>query len=191
MTEKEKMLAGRPYLAKDEELSRERSRAREILYSFNTLPPDKNFQRGELLHSLFGGMGNDAYLEPPFRCDYGYNIFLGDGFYANYNLTVLDCAKVVIGNHVFIGPNVSLLTAGHPLDPQLRNSGLEFARPITIGDNVWLGAGAIVNPGVKIGRNTVVGSGSVVTKDLPCNVIAAGNPCRVLRAITPEDSVTY
>ena len=128
-----------------------------------------------------------ANLEPPLRCDYGSNIRLGDRVYANFNLVVLDCAAVTIGNDVLIGPNVGIYTAGHPVDPGLRRQGLEFALPITIEDGVWIGGHAVIAPGVRIGRNSVIGAGSVVTKDIPANVVAVGNPCRVVRSVTEKD----
>ena len=136
-------------------------------------------------------MGKEFYIEPPFHCDYGYNISIGQNFYSNYNCTILDCAQVTIGNNVLFGPNVSLFTAGDPIHPAPRNEGIEYAFPITIGNNVWIGGGVIVNPGITIGDNVVIGSGSVVTKDIPSNVIAVGNPCKVLKEITDEDRNKY
>ena len=144
-----------------------------------------------MLKKLLGKTGTMYYLEPPFRCDYGYNIELGEHFYANFNLIILDCAKVSIGNNVFFGPNVALYTAGHPMHPDPRNEKTEWAKSIEIGDNVWLGGNVVVNPGVKIGSNTVIGSGSVVTRDIPDWVFAAGNPCRVIRPVTEEDRAPY
>ena len=131
------------------------------------------------------------YVEPPFRCDYGYNIEIGDHFYANFNLTILDCAKVSIGNNVFIGPNVSLFTAGHPIHAHLRDQNYEWAREINIGNSVWLGGNVVINPGVSIGNNVVIGSGSVVTRDIPDDVFASGNPCRVIRQLTDDDKNYY
>ncbi len=191
MTEKEKMLAGKLYFAGEEELIKERLRAKEMVYLFNTLPPASQEERHKILIELLGNAGENIYIEPPFRCDYGYNISVGKNFYANYNLTVLDCAQVEIGNCVMLAPNVSILAAGHPLDAQWRNTGLEYGQPVKIGSNVWIGAGAIINPGVTIGDNVVIGSGSVVTKDIPADVVAVGNPCRVLRPIQPKDKVYY
>ena len=144
-------------------------------------------ERNELLRSLFGSVKGNFFIEPPFRCDYGCNIEIGENFYANYNLVILDCAKVTIGDNVLIGPNVGIYTAGHPLHFELRNEEWEFACPITIEDNVWIGGNVVLNPGVTVGRNSVVGSGSVVTKDIPANVVAAGNPCRVIRESTDAD----
>ncbi|MGW9123825.1 sugar O-acetyltransferase [Paenibacillus chitinolyticus] len=187
LTEKQKMLAGKPYKAFGEELLLERQHAKEVLFDYNALRPGEIEKRNELLRPLLGRTGKVFFIEPPFRCDYGYNISLGENFYANYNLTVLDCNRVTIGNNVLIGPNVSVFTAGHAIHPELRVNEVEYALPISIGNNVWIGGGAILNPGVSIGDNTIIGSGSVVTKDIPADVIAAGNPCRVLRPITEDD----
>lgn len=191
MREKEKMLAGKPYRAFGEELLAERQAAKELLFEFNSLHPSKIEQRNKIIQRLFGKTGKNFVIEPPFRCDYGCNISVGENFYANYNCTIIDCAKVTIGDNAFIAPNVSLFTAGHPVHPDVRNSQLEYAIPVSIGNNVWLGGGTIVNPGVTIGDNTVIGSGSVVTKDIPANVIAFGNPCRVRRKITDKDKSDF
>jgi len=191
LTEKEKMLAGKAYQAGDNELANDRLKAREIVFEFNNLPPKQIKQRKQLIKKLFGKTESMFYLEPPFRCDYGYNIEIGDHFYSNFNLVILDCAKVSIGHHVFIGPNVAIYTAGHPLHSHLRDQEHEWAQPITIGNSVWLGGNVVINPGVKIGSNTVIGSGSVVTKDIPDNVFAAGNPCKVIREITDADKDFY
>lgn len=184
------MVAGEPYRATGKELMSERQYAKDQLFEYNNLEPSKIKARNQILKKLFGKTTSRLFIEPPFRCDYGYHIFLGDNFYANYNLIILDCAPVTIGDNVMIGPNVSLFTAGHPVHPEPRVAGWEFAKPITIGDNVWIGGHAVINPGVTIGDNSVIGSGSVVTKDIPENVIAAGNPCRVIRKITDEDKIT-
>lgn len=136
---------------------------------------------------MFGKVKGSFFIEPPFRCDYGYNIDVGENFYANYNCTILDCAQVLIGDNVLFGPNVSLFTAGHPIHLETRHEGLEFALPIVIGNDVWIGGGTIVNPGVTIGHNVVIGSGSVVTKHIPSDSIAVGNPCKVMRKITDRD----
>lgn len=191
LSEKEKMLTGKAYQAGDNELAQDRLKAREIVFEFNNLPPKQIKQRKQLIKKLFGKTESMFYLEPPFRCDYGYNIEIGDHFYANFNLTILDCAKVSIGKHAFIGPNVAIYTAGHPLHPHLRNQEYEWAQPISIGDHVWLGGNVVINPGVNIGNNVVIGSGSVVTKDIPANVFAAGNPCKVIRPITEADKDYY
>lgn len=185
--EKDKMLSGELYKSFDAELLAERQRAKEIVFRYNSLQPSMIEERNELLWSLFGSVKGNFFIEPPFRCDYGCNIEIGENFYANYNLVILDCAKVTIGDNVLIGPNVGIYTAGHPLHFELRNEELEFASPITIEDNVWIGGNVVLNPGVTIGRNSVIGSGSVVTKDIPADVVAAGNPCRVIREITDAD----
>lgn len=191
MTEKEKMLAGKAYQAGDKQLSDDRLKAREIVFEFNNLAPKQIKQRKQLIKQLFGKTEKMFYVEPPFRCDYGYNIEIGDHFYSNFNLTILDCAKVSIGSHAFFGPNVAIYTAGHPIHHYLRNKEYEWAQPITIGDNVWLGGNVVINPGVSIGNNVVIGSGSVVTKNIPDNVFAAGNPCKVIRQITEADKDFY
>ena len=191
MTEKEKMLTGKPYQAFGEELIGERQYAKELIFEFNALHPSEMDKRNEIIKRLFGKVSDHFFIEPPFRGDYGYNISIGDNFYSNYNCTILDCAKVTIGDNVLFAPNVSLFTAGHPLHFEPRNAGFEYALPITIGDNVWLGGGVIVNPGITIGDNSVIGSGSVVTKDIPANSIAVGNPCKVIRELTDQDEFTF
>lgn len=190
MSEQAKMIIGELYDAADPKLVADRLYAKELLFEINQLAPSRVEERNAIFCKLFG-KSDRLYIEPPFRCDYGYNIELGDNFYANYNCTILDCAKVKIGNNVMFAPNVSLFTAAHPLDPEKRNSGLEFALPITIGDNVWIGGNAVIMPNVVIGNNVVVGAGSVVTKDLPDNCIAAGNPCRILRYLNENDKIYY
>lgn len=183
MTEKEKMLGGQYYNASDPELVRERLLAKELLYDLNRLRPSQAGEREALLRKLLGTAGENIWIEQPFLCDYGYNIHLGRNFYANHGCTVLDCAPVAIGDNVMLAPNVGIYTAAHPLDAAERSAGWEFAKPIAIGDDVWIGAGAILMPGVTIGHGTVIGAGSVVTKDIPAGVVAAGNPCRVLREL--------
>lgn len=191
MNQKERMLAGLPYKAWLDGLSEERLACQKLLYEFNRLPPGREDRMEELLRALLGKFGEGAWINQPFRCDYGRNIELGDHSFVNYGLTVLDVAKVVIGSRVQIAPNVSLYTAGHPVHPDSRNSGYEYGLPITIGDNVWIGGSVAVLPGVTIGSNSVIGAGSVVTKDVPEWAVAAGNPCRVLRNITGEDRKYY
>lgn len=186
-SEKEKMLAGEPYFANGKQLFTERLHARNILFKINNLPPHKLKERAALFAELFAEVGKNCFIEPPFYCDYGYNITIGKNFFANFNLTILDCANVEIGDNVLIAPNVCLYTAGHPVHPEPRTKGYEFALPITIADNVWIGGNALVNPGISIGENSVIGAGSVVTKDIPANVVAAGNPCSVLKQITEND----
>ena len=188
MTEKEKMLAGEDYFAGDPQLAAERLEARRLTRLYNQTEEWEEVRRRELLGQLLGKMGQNCFIEPTFRCDYGKNIRVGDNFYANFDCVILDVAPVTMGDNCLLAPRVCLCAAGHPTDPAARRSGREFGRPITLKDNVWLGAGAIVNPGVTIGENTVVASGAVVTRDLPANVVAAGCPARVIRSLLPEES---
>ena len=190
-TEKEKMISGLAYNAFDTELFQERQRAKEMIFDYNAMRPKEIKKRNGILKTLFGKTSGRFFIEPPFRCDYGYNIEIGENFYANYNLIILDCAKVSIGNNVLIAPNVGIYTAGHPVHPDVRNEEYEHALPITIGNNVWIGGNVVINPGVSIGDNTVIGSGSVVTKNIPQDVVAVGNPCKVLRKITEKDKMGY
>lgn len=188
MNEREKAAAGLLYDANnDAELIQQRLEAKVEVHAYNHLDPRDLEGKKRILKTLLGKTGEHVLIEAPFHCDYGYNIELGENFYSNVNLVILDCAKVSIGRNVFIAPNVGLYTAGHPLDAERRNQGLEYAHPITIGDNVWIGGGVTVLPGVTIGEGAVIGAGSVVTKDIPAHVVAVGNPCRVLRRIDNAD----
>ncbi|MCD7973184.1 MAG: sugar O-acetyltransferase [Candidatus Azobacteroides sp.] len=192
MTEKEKAGKGLLYDANfDRTLLKDREHAKVILHRYNQTSPLQPTERKELLKILLGKSGNDFIIEPPFYCDYGYNIEIGENFFANMNLVILDGAKVTIGKNTFIAPNVSIYTAGHPLDVEQRNQGLEYAYPVAIGDNVWIGGNVVVLPGVTIGNNAVIGAGSIVTKDIPENALAMGNPCKVVRFITEEDKNKY
>lgn len=191
MNQKERMLAGLPYKAWLDGLSQERLTCQEKLRRFNALPPQAREEAAALLKELFGKTGESVHVVPPLYCDYGKNIRVGKNFFANYQLTVLDCAPVTIGDNVQIAPNVSIYTAGHPLHPDSRNSGYEYALPITIGDNVWIGGNVVICPGVTIGDCAVIGAGSVVTRDVPPWTVAAGNPCRVIREITQADRDFY
>lgn len=177
------MLAGEPYFSSDPELVAARLSCRKILARFNHSDPADLDGRFAMLRELFGAVGEESYIEPPFHCDYGVNIRVGKGFFANFQCVVLDCAEVDIGDEVFFGPGVHIYTATHPLDPEERCAGVEFARPVRIGARAWLGGGVIVLPGVTIGAGTTIGAGSVVTRDIPAGVLAQGNPCRVVRAL--------
>lgn len=190
-TEKENMLSGKPFKAFDKELSEERAYAKELIFDFNQLRPGEYASKNKLLKKLIGSTPKSFYIEQPFYCDYGYNIEIGNKFYANTNVTILDCAKVSIGNNVFIGPNVGIYTVSHPIHHEPRNQFFEQAQPITIGNNVWIGGSVVINPGVTIGDNSVIGSGSVVTKNIPSDVIAVGNPCKILRKITNQDKQDF
>ena len=189
MTQFERMMAELPYHSDDDIRSR-MMKTRELLFEYNSLHPSKVERKREILKELLGKTGERFYIEPPFRCDYGCNIELGEDFYSNYNLTVLDCNKVKIGNNVLFAPNVTITAAGHPIHPDSRKK-YEYGIPITIGNNVWIGANVVICPGVTIGDGSVIGAGSVVTKDIPENVVAFGNPCRVYRAITAEERDSY
>lgn len=184
MTEKEKARLGLLYDANyDEELLAERRRCKELCFQFNQLSPLKELEQKEIIGKLFGKTKENFCVTAPFYCDYGYNIEIGENFYSNYNLVILDGAKVEIGDNVFIAPNCCITTAGHPINIDERNRGLEYAYPIKIGNNVWIGAGANILPGVTIGDNVTIGAGSVVNKSIPANSIAVGNPCKVIKTI--------
>lgn len=182
-TEREKMVTGELYIASDPELVELRRRARALLRAYNQSTEEEQDLRLGLLHRLLGTAGDGVVIEPPFYCDYGLNIHVGANFYMNFDCVILDCAPVFIGDNVMCGPKVQIYTATHPLQAAERIAGPELAKPIRIGSNVWLGGGAIICPGVTIGDNTTIAAGSVVTKDVPANVLAGGNPCRVLRQL--------
>ncbi|AZI40705.1 sugar O-acetyltransferase [Epilithonimonas vandammei] len=183
LNEKQKMLSGEMYDAADGTLVKERQKCKYLCFEYNHIPPSKLKERKALIKRLFGKTEKMFHIEQPFYCDYGYNIEIGENFYTNHNVVILDCAKVTFGDNVFIAPNCGFYTAGHPLDAETRNKGLEYALPITVGDNVWIGAGCSILPGVTIGDNAVIGAGSVVVKDIPANVLAVGNPCKVIKEI--------
>ncbi len=191
MTEYEKMMAGLAHLPAKKELKDLRRRAREILFEFNRTSPNDDEKQNALLRKLFGQADETTSINAPFHCDYGVNIKVGKNFFANYHCVILDNGGITIGDNVMFAPNVSLYTVGHPLDADLRNEGWEQTKPITIGDNVWIGGNVVILPGVTIGDNVVVGAGAVVAKDLPSNVLALGNPCRVVREITEQDRTHY
>ena len=184
MTEKEKMLAGMVYSAVDHQLLKELNEVKEIIHEYNALRPSETARRLEILKDLLGYVADDEIIvNQPFYCDYGKQISVGKRFFANFNLTVLDEARVTIGDDCFIGPNVSIYTACHSTDPVERNTRREWAEPVTIGDNVWIGGSVTILPGITIGSNVTIGAGSVVTKDIPDNVVAVGNPCKVIKKI--------
>lgn len=183
MTEHEKQQQGLYYNTTDKELISLVRRSQSLCYKYNSLSPLALEERSRLISELIPNIGDNFTIEQPFHCDYGINIYIGKNFYSNYNLTILDCGKVTIGDNCFIGPNVGIYTPNHPVDPEQRNTLIEQALPVTIGDNVWIGGNAVINPGVTIGDNCTIGSGSVVTHNIPPDSIAAGNPARVVRKI--------
>ena len=182
-SEKEKMLAGKWYNALDPELTQERLTTRLLLKRLNDSREDEIEERKKILTELLPNASGDLWLQPPFFCDYGYNIAIGEKVFFNFNCVVLDVAPVRIGSRTMFGPNVQIYTATHPLEHKLRNSGKEYAKPITIGNNVWIGGGAIICPGVTLGDNTVVAAGAVVTKSFPNDVVIGGNPAKVIKTI--------
>lgn len=188
MTEKEKMLKQMMYDANyDKELLQERNQAKDLCYEYNQFRPSDEQGQKAVMRKLLGKTKENFTIMQPFWCDYSYNIEIGENFFVNHNLVILDPAKVTFGDNVFIAPNCGFYTAGHPIDAERRSQGLEYAYPITVGDNVWIGGGVHVMPGVTIGNNVVIGGGSVVVKDIPDNSVAVGNPCKVIRKITEED----
>ncbi|MGE6260411.1 maltose O-acetyltransferase [Heyndrickxia sporothermodurans] len=182
-SEKEKMIAGELYLASDQNLVEERLFARKLTREYNETLETELEKRTFILKKLLGATGENIYIEPTFKCDYGYNISVGENFYANFDCVILDVCPVKIGNNCMIAPGVHIYTATHPLDAETRNSGKEYGKPVFIGNNVWIGGRSIVNPGVTIGDNVVIASGSVVTKDVPDNVVVGGNPAKVIKKI--------
>lgn len=189
MTEKEKQQAGELYNGNDKELVAERINVKKLCIEYNSATYNDFQKKERLLSRIIAFRGENTWIEPDFFCDYGYNIILGDNFYSNHNLVILDCAEVIFGDNVYIGPNCGFYTAGHPLDYKVRNTGLEYAKPIKVGSNVWFGGNVCVMPGVTIGDNVVIGGGSVVTKDIPSGVVAVGNPCKPVKEIPESDFV--
>lgn len=188
MTEKEKRDLGMLYDANyDPGICKEILRCKDLCFAYNQIMPSQLETRAAAMRKILGKTGTQFTIVSPFWCDYGYNIVIGENFYANHNLVILDGAKVTFGDNVFIAPDCGFYTAGHPVNVTQRNAGLEYARPITVGDNVWIGGGVRVMPGVTIGSNVVIGAGSLVTRDIPDGVIAFGNPCRVHRKLTEEE----
>lgn len=187
---KERMIRGMTYRG-DEELWEDMRRVRRLLRTYNNTGEDEFEYRTQLLKEMLGSIGEHIYIEPNFRCDYGSQITIGNHFYANFDCVILDVCPVTIGSHVLLGPQVGIYTASHPIDARVRADMLEYGSPVTIGDDVWIGGHAVINGGVEIGGGSIIGSGSVVTKSIPAGVIAAGNPCRVIREITQEDTAYW
>lgn len=188
---RERMKDGRLYFCTDEEIANEQLKCLDLLYDYNQTRPTEQAKRRELLKVLLAEVGENCYIEPPLHANWGRNTHLGSNVYANFNLTLVDDTDVYIGDSVMIGPNVTIATAGHPIDPELRRKVAQFNIPVRIGNNVWIGAGAVILPGVTIGDDSVIGAGSIVTKDIPAGVVAVGNPCRVLRPISDRDREFY
>lgn len=189
---REKMHAGEMYLPHDPEITKDQFRYLDRLYDFNMTRPTQMKERQEMLREMFAEIGEGCYIEPPLRTNFGgHHVHFGDHVYANFNLTLVDDTHIYVGSHTMFGPNVVVATAGHPILPELRRQGYQYNAPVHIGENCWIGAGALIMPGITIGDNVVVGAGSVVTKDLPSNVIAVGNPCHVLREVGEHDRLYY
>lgn len=192
MTEKEKMRSGDLYLPNGDEIMTEQLQCLEKLYDYNMTRPTEQKKRAEMLKGMFAEIGDDCYIEPPFHANWGgKHVHFGKNVYANFNLTMVDDTDIYVGDYTMFGPNVTVATAGHPINPELREQAYQFNMPIHIGRNCWIGAGAVITPGVTIGDNTVIGAGSIVTKDIPANVVAVGNPCRVMREIGEHDREYY
>lgn len=191
MTIREKMKNGMLYVDVGEGLDEERIRCKELLYDYNNTRPNEEIERKDLLKKLLGDMGEDIWIEPPVHMAYGMNVHIGNHFYANFNLVIVDDIDVYIGEHVMIAPNVTITPTGHPVDPDLRRPGTQFSIPVRIGNNVWIGSNVVILPGITIGDNAVIGAGSVVTHDIPENVVAVGNPCHLLRKINERDKEYY
>ena len=190
--ERRRMMEGKLYLPTGEELLADQAVCLERLYEYNHTRPSQNEEREALLKEMFAEIGEGVYLEPPFHANWaGHHVHMGKNVYANFNLTLVDDGEIYIGDYTMIGPNVTIATAGHPVLPELRQEAYQFNIPVHIGKNVWIGAGVIILPGVTVGDNTVIGAGSVVTKDIPSDVVAVGNPCRVLRPIGEKDRNYY
>ena len=190
--ERRRMMEGKLYLPTGEELLADQAVCLERLYEYNHTRPSQNEEREALLKEMFAEIGEGVYLEPPLRANWaGHHVHMGKNVYANFNLTLVDDGEIYIGDYTMIGPNVTIATAGHPVLPELRQEAYQFNIPVHIGKNVWIGAGVIILPGVTVGDNTVIGAGSVVTKDIPSDVVAVGNPCRVLRPIGEKDRIYY
>ena len=191
MTEKELMLSGQLYKANDKELIQENMITRKLTRLINATTEEQIEYRMKLFKELFGKIGENFWIEPPFRADYAKNICIGKNFYMNYDCIIMAVCNVCIGNNVFLAPRVSIYTAGHPIDAEIRNTQLEYGKKVMIGNDVWIGGNTVITPGVRIGNNVVIGAGSVVTKDIPSNVIAAGVPCKIIRKINENDKLYW
>lgn len=191
MSVEDRMHSQKLYFCTDQDLIKEQTRCLDILYDFNQTRPSETEKRKEIMKKLFAEVGECCYIEPPLHTNWGKHVHMGKNVYANFNLTLVDDTHIYIGDYVMFGPNVTVATATHPIEPNLRRQQAEFNVPIHIGDNVWIGAGAVILPGITIGENSVIGAGSVVTKDIPSNVVAVGNPCRILREINERDKKYY
>ena len=192
MTVKEKMHSGKLYLPLDEEIVKEQTMCLEKLYDYNATRPLEQEKRSSLLKEMFAEIGEGCYIEPPLHSNFGgRHVHFGKNVYANFNLTLVDDTHIYVGDNTMIGPNVTIASAGHPILPELREKGYQFNMPVHIGKNCWIGAGVIIVPGINIGDNTVIGAGSIVTKDIPANSVAVGNPCRVIRKINDRDREYY
>lgn len=188
---RDKIKAGKLFTDMCEGLPEERLRGKTLMYEFNHSHPCETEKREKLIREMFGSVGENAWIEPPIYFSYGTHIHIGDNFYANFNFTIVDDYTVTIGHNVLIAPNVTISVTGHPIHHELRKSGEMFSFPVTIGNNVWIGSNVVINPGITIGDNSVIGAGSVVTKDIPSDVVAVGNPCRVIRTINERDKEYY
>lgn len=192
MKEYNKLHSGELYLPNDDEIVKEQTACLELLYDYNATRPSEGEKRAEILKKMFAEIGGDCYIEPPLHSNFGgHHVHFGKNVYANFNLTLVDDTHIYVGDYTMIGPNVTIATAGHPILPVLREQAYQYNASVHIGRNCWLGAGVIVLPGVTIGDNSVIGAGSIVTKDIPANVIAVGNPCRILREISDHDREYY
>lgn len=191
MNTRERMKNGQLYFCTDEEVAKEQLKCLDRLYDFNQTRPSEMPKRMALLKEILAEVGENCYVEPPLHANWGINTHFGNNVYANFNLTLVDDCDIYVGDSVMFGPNVTVAVAGHPIDPDLRRKVAQFNIPVRIGNNVWIGAGAVILPGVTIGDNSVIGAGSIVTKDIPANVVAVGNPCRVLREINDRDREYY
>lgn len=192
MKESEKMHTGELYFPGDEEILKEQIKCLELLYDYNSTRPGQMREREALLKKMFAQIGENCYIEPPFHANFGgRHVHFGKNIYANFNLTLVDDTHIYVGDYTMFGPNVTVATAGHPIQPELRSKGYQYNMAVHIGANCWIGAGAVIVPGITIGDNTVIGAGSVVTKDIPSGVVAVGNPCKVLREINEQDRIYY